>query len=195
MRNKLFKSGTPAQREEIIKKLESPDYPDIEPAFHKQQLKRALLNAAKSRERDGFRFPNPVRIAIPTVAIAVVALLAAWGAGLFSGEQTVMTPTSTLASGSQISMQAPELEIIEPMDNATFDSSYVKVQGKTYPNAVVSINDSVTISDDYGAFYAYLDLDNGFNVIQITASDESGNQSSTTIVANVDEGVQSDEIY
>jgi hypothetical protein len=198
MNNKSLGQDTPAGREELIKKLEGIDYPDIEPAFHKQQLKRALLKAAEYPARnsrlDNFRVPTLAKVMVPTITVVIIALIVVWKAGLFSGGPIGVTPASTLAGSSQMSLKAPELLIFEPMDNATFDSSFVKVLGKTYPNAVVSINDRVTISNDRGDFYADLDLDDGFNVIQITASDDSGNQSSTTIVANVDEGV-SDEVY
>lgn len=189
------------KKEELIKKLEELDYPAIEVAGHRRRLKMALLSSGFFRKQRvvkffpisnyGIELSRSRRILIPLGILIMVALGVIWRAGLSQENPArVLTTTSspTTATGEGLAVATPFLRIIEPMDNATINASLVSIHGKTEPGATVSINDGITIADAQGDFSFDVSLDDGINVINITVSNTSGGQATTTIVANSKEG-------
>lgn len=92
----------------------------------------------------------------------------------------VGTQTTEQKTVSQIS-----LEITEPQNNITVDTSSVTVRGKTIPNAVVFINDQELKADTSGGFTTSISLDEGENTIIIVANDDFGNYSEKEITVNL----------
>jgi hypothetical protein len=81
----------------------------------------------------------------------------------------VATPTS-LPDSSGLS-----LSITSPISNATVSGTQIIVKGKTAPKADVFINEAETKADASGNFQATVALDEGDNIISISANDASGN--------------------
>lgn len=81
----------------------------------------------------------------------------------------------TLSVPGRTTMQSIPLSISEPANGATVTNSQILVRGKTRANAEVFINDKDTTADDGGSFSATLTLDEGENLIIVTANDADGN--------------------
>jgi len=77
------------------------------------------------------------------------------------------------------------LQITQPIDGAQVSTSAVLVIGKTIPGAVVSvsIDDIVEIAnvDQNGNFSVTVNLEEGPNLIEVVASDQLGNEKSSSI--------------
>lgn len=67
------------------------------------------------------------------------------------------------------------LSLSNPVDKTTVKVPSVTVQGKTAPNADVSINGVSTKANALGVFSLPVQLDEGDNVIDVAANDENGN--------------------
>ena len=183
--------------EDVIKKLENLEYPEIEPASHKRRLKAVLLSSGvfhRGGDRSFLRIDSrgvelslSRSILIPAGIFILAALaLIPWVVSSYHNpdQHTAVSLSPVTAAGEN---QLP-LIINEPMDNASVTSQTITVQGTTVPGAVVSVNDEITIADEQGNFSVDLGLDTGINVISVTASDDSGGQTAATIVANLEEG-------
>ena len=78
------------------------------------------------------------------------------------------------------------LQISSPQDGVTVNSSTISVSGKTKTNADVFINDLETKADDDGVFSVNLTLEEGENIIIITAGDDEGNFDEKELTVNYD---------
>lgn len=67
------------------------------------------------------------------------------------------------------------LEIDQPKDKKTVNSSSIIVSGKTSPSADVFINEKELKADSQGNFKTTINLDEGENIIAVVASDSQGN--------------------
>jgi len=86
------------------------------------------------------------------------------------------TPTEAPAPPSE-SPQSPQLqelllELEEPQDESVVNTSPIRVTGTTIPDTQVTINGQVISVDDQGNFAAMVELEEGPNVIEITAIDQ-----------------------
>jgi len=79
------------------------------------------------------------------------------------------TPTTKTVS------QGITLEISEPKANAFYNTSSIKVSGKTSAYAEVYVNDIQTKADGMGNFSVNYNLDEGENLLTIVANDQAGN--------------------
>ena len=139
------------------------------------------------------------RTAILLIIFGILAL-SLTGVGCKEGEITPTTsptiaPTATLPATPTITplpvttpTPAPialSLTITQPLDGAQVSTSSIAVVGTTTPSAVVSVlvNDEVTIADVNlnGAFSVTVSLEEGPNFIEVIASDQQGNEKSSTI--------------
>jgi hypothetical protein len=77
------------------------------------------------------------------------------------------------------------LEVTSPADGATLNTADFVVKGQTAAGAVVIVNDQFQIADDQGNFSIPVSLENGINVIDVTASDDSGNQAEVILMVDV----------
>ena len=115
------------------------------------------------------------RIAFALTLILLLAL--ALGAIGCTKEEATPSPTPTALS----------LEITQPEDGDQVNTSSVLVSGKTNAGAVVSIsvdgNDKIEIAnvDQNGNFSATVTLEEGPNFIEAIASDQQGNEKSSSI--------------
>jgi len=115
------------------------------------------------------------RIAFALTLILLLAL--ALGAIGCTKEEATPSPTPTALS----------LEITQPEDGDQVNTSSVLVSGKTNAGAVVSIsvdgNDKIEIAnvDQNGNFSATVTLEEGPNFIEVLASDQQGNEESSSV--------------
>ena len=75
-----------------------------------------------------------------------------------------------------------KLTVNQPQDNDTVSASTVTVRGQTSPGAVVSILDEIAIADNSGGFAITVPLEEGPNLIEVFASDDTGNEVEATLV-------------
>lgn len=89
---------------------------------------------------------------------------------------TVNPPTEKgeESTASEIS-QRLTLEVYQPKDKATVNSSTITVAGKTSALADVFVNEKELKADSNGNFSTNLNLDEGENIITVIVSDEQGN--------------------
>jgi hypothetical protein len=104
---------------------------------------------------------------------------------------TIQSPTSTATpettskeTGATESNKI-SLSIISPKDGETLSSTNVVVKGKTSPNADVFVNDQSGKSDTNGNFSITIGLDEGQNVIVVSANDSVGNATERDLTVNI----------
>lgn len=86
-------------------------------------------------------------------------------------------PAPTLAvADTPTPSSAFTLTLETPHDGETLHVSPVLVIGQTSPGAVVSVNDAVTIANPQGRFSLSVPLQEGPNVLEVIASDATGEQ-------------------
>ena len=73
------------------------------------------------------------------------------------------------------------LQILSPLDEAVVNTSQVDVTGSAPAGTVVTINDEILIVGSDQQFRTTVSLDDGPNLIEIVASDESGNEMSVLL--------------
>lgn len=86
------------------------------------------------------------------------------------------------------SNKGPEIKLDSPMENQHVSGSPAKIQisGTVDPNARLVVNDRVIIVSAQGKFNTNFQLNNGDNLLIITATDAAGNQTKKelTVTAN-----------
>lgn len=127
------------------------------------------------------------------IALAIVLLVVVAGALVWSQtrqmqkkeEQAVSTqkPTPTPKIGYYgAADQQFEVKILSPANQTVVGSPQLLIRGKTKPSAEVFINDKETIADADGNFATTLTLDEGENLIIVTANDAEGNVAEEELV-------------
>jgi hypothetical protein len=103
-----------------------------------------------------------------------------------AGQPTFSAPPAAPDSASAIILASSELTVrlLAPSDGAIFDTPDILVVGETSPGVVVSVNDAVAIADAQGDFALALHLEEGTNLLEFVASNESGDQVSVTLAVS-----------
>lgn len=60
--------------------------------------------------------------------------------------------------------------------------------GRTSPEAIVSVNNEITIADTQGTFATTITLAEGPNIVEVIASDEEGNEARTSLTVTLVKG-------
>jgi hypothetical protein len=68
------------------------------------------------------------------------------------------------------------VKILSPLDNSTVNTAEVVIQGSAPVDTVLTINDEIVLVGSDQKFAAKISLDEGINVIEVLASDISGNE-------------------
>lgn len=93
--------------------------------------------------------------------------------------------TSTVAPVADLTAQAPVfLQLTAPSDldvTVPLETAQLPITGLTAPGAVVSVDGDLADVDAQGNFAASAALDEGANKIEVVASDNQGNQLTTTV--------------
>lgn len=69
------------------------------------------------------------------------------------------------------------LQVLSPHGDEVVNTPQMTVSGTTTPGAVVTVNDEILVAYPDGSFLTYVTLEEGPNLIEIVASDASGNES------------------
>ena len=101
---------------------------------------------------------------------------------------STLTPTPTATATETPIPPAEEelptelfLEIIEPINESVVSGSVILVRGLTTPDAVVSIDGQTIEVDAQGEFTVEVSLQAGPNIIELVASDLTGEQKSALL--------------
>lgn len=111
------------------------------------------------------------------------------------GEQQ-LTNTNSASGQNPVDIITPEsvnntsipLSVISPLNGSTVGDAIIIVKGRTAPNTDVSINESDIRSDSQGNYTGSISLDEGENIITVTAIDDNGNSAETEISVTYDSG-------
>lgn len=114
-----------------------------------------------------------------------------------TNDQSNITPTEAILESDLLKDTILEepieeglyLELINPPDGSNFNTPNITVSGNTEANAEVFINEKELKADLEGNFSTNLLLEEGDNIIVVTASDDEGNyaEKSLTVTYEVTE--------
>jgi hypothetical protein len=113
--------------------------------------------------------------------------------------QPVQTQTNETANNTTGEVAPPQttpvptigeisLTISSPTNGTIVKKSTLTVSGTTVPRAEVAVNETEVVADTKGNFSANITLDEGDNLIVITANDASGNLAETELTVTYDTG-------
>ncbi len=163
-------------KEEHLSALESGDWSSLpEPTFVKGFIRNysqylgldpSFLSAVYRREYDEAKYPKKPSIfeqkkrlmLTPNKLVNAVFILATL---VFVGYLTIQYLSI---------LSAPKLEVFAPSDDLTTNVPYVIVSGKTEKETTVAINGEFVPIDSEGNFSYQVKLDDGKNIIEVTAS-------------------------
>ncbi len=98
---------------------------------------------------------------------------------------TVAKPTATRTRSSSAavdpSLPALTLKVTSPSDESVVNVRSTIVTGETIPGAVVSVNGELADVDAGGKFRLNVPLEEGPNVLEIVASDDTGSERATIL--------------
>lgn len=132
--------------EDLIKKLEKVDTPEIEISSHKSMLKKTLLEWKYSRKKtEGWFFVMPQKILMPAGALIVAALI-------FFVASNLASPQYTMAEVRKIAMENPQIK------NLISEGASIKdikiIDGKAYvlisPKEVPTFMDESSLTTESG---------------------------------------------
>jgi hypothetical protein len=93
--------------------------------------------------------------------------------------QAAVPPTSGL--DQPLNSGPATVQVLSPQDGAVVNTPQVQVTGTSSPGSVVSINEVILIVGADGQFTATVPLDEGLNLIEIIASNDSGSETSVEL--------------
>ena len=108
------------------------------------------------------------------LGIFVIALI---GALLGVGCKSKSSNNNTNNNGTT----SVALEVTEPQDEITVNTSTIQVKGVTTADATVSVNGSLVDVGADGKFSTTVSLEQGPNSIEVVASDSQGNENSQVL--------------
>jgi hypothetical protein len=134
-------------------------------------------------------------VVIGIVAVAVLILVYLFITKGYSGKGTTTLPyVQTTAPGASpvasqeagtVTSDKISLTITSPKDGDALDSTNVTVKGKTSPNADVFVNDQEGKADSNGNFSISIGLDEGSDLIVVSANDSDGNAAQEELTVTI----------
>lgn len=73
------------------------------------------------------------------------------------------------------------LRVVSPQDGAMVNTPQIQVSGFASPGEVVTVNDSIIVVGADGQFQTTVSLDQGPNLIEVIASNNSGNETNVEL--------------
>lgn len=110
---------------------------------------------------------NPTEIVSPPQATAIPPVI------IQASPTAVSQSTQT---NEPVVAQPLSVHVTSPLDGDIVNTSQVDVIGSAPAGAIVSVNDDILIVGDGQQFKSTVTLDEGPNLIEIIASDDSGNE-------------------
>lgn len=99
--------------------------------------------------------------------------------------QNATTTAPTPISPQAVAAEEIPLTIFQPTKDAIMTTAQIVVRGKTKAGAEVFINDKDTTAETDGNFSTSLTLDEGENLIIVTANDAEGNMAEQELTVTV----------
>lgn len=96
-------------------------------------------------------------------------------------ESTTQTDQQVVSEPEPAIEEGLYLEVTNPVDGSSVSNPTLGLSGKTEANAEVFINESELTADSAGNFSTTITLDEGENIIVVTASDNEGNYAEKSI--------------
>ena len=123
------------------------------------------------------------KLAMVLISLVLIVLVSSVLACAGKGPTPTSTPTST--STPAPTPAALFLRVTSPEDESAVSTGNITVTGSTIPGAVVSVSvgDNTVMADvdQNGNFRAVVPLEEGPNQIVVVASDQQGNEQSSTV--------------
>lgn len=88
----------------------------------------------------------------------------------------VATSTRAASASPRSNSHALTLAVTNPVDASIVNTHTVMVAGQSLPDAVVSVNGELANMDPQGNFHLTIQLDEGPNILEVVASDDSGTE-------------------
>src|SRR4030042_5304041 len=122
---------------------------------------------------------------VTTLALLVVASCQVYGLRL-DGELASGAGSAGASAASARAVGSGELSvrILAPTDGDIFETPDILLVGEAAAGTVISVNDALTIADIQGDFAVPLHLEVGTNLLEIVASNGTGDQVSATLVVS-----------
>jgi len=119
----------------------------------------------------------PTRLPSTPTALKPTAFASSSPASLQTA--TARAPTSVPTLKSNVPTLA--LKVTTPQDESIVNAASITVAGQTIVGAVVSVNGNLVDVDASGKFQTTVQLDEGPNIIEVVASDVTGNELSAIL--------------
>jgi len=105
-----------------------------------------------------------------------------------SSSNSIVPSASVSSPGSpgDVLQSSLPLTVTEPADASTVVGTSITVKGTTSPGATVTVNDNLVTADGSGAFSTVVNLDEGLNAIDVTATDSNNHQGEVLLMVNAD---------
>jgi hypothetical protein len=97
------------------------------------------------------------------------------GASAAPATQPATQPAASAPAGGV------QLQVLSPQDGAVVNTQQITVSGMASPGAVVTVNDDILIAGADGRFEDVVTLTDGINLLEVIASDASGNEASAEL--------------
>ena len=124
-----------------------------------------------------------------SIILAILVLGLVTGCSQSTPHEPNLTPPQAIPEPSPETLPAGFfLTVTQPPDNSIIDIDKVEVRGHSTPGAVVSVNNEIAIADTRGIFAMTITLEEGPNVIEIIASDDEGNEATTSLMVTLVKG-------
>ena len=123
------------------------------------------------------------------IFLAVIVFVAFAYFAVYSKKSSVSSPNNNVPTSSggvesesgEVKVSEIGLEITSPKDSEVATKSPILVTGTTLKGADVFVNDAETKADEDGNFKVSISLDEGENEIFVTANDQDGNYTESSI--------------
>ena len=139
-------------------------------------------------------FKSPVKVLLGGLALVALLSVSLFGCATGSAPEPAPSPSPAPAPAPALAPGIPpapltagtqlKLTVTQPADNIIVDTDRIEVKGTTGPGAVVSANSEFTTADSQGNFAIVVTLDEGPNIIEVVASDASGNEANLTLTVS-----------
>lgn len=100
--------------------------------------------------------------------------------------QQVGVLSETMAVDEVLPQSPLQIVVDQPMEGQTFNENEITIIGRTAPQAVVTVNDQIIVADEKGRFEIQMVLQNGFQVIEIEASNSLGEDQITELTVDIE---------
>ena len=120
---------------------------------------------------------SPLQTTTPVPPVGAPTATVAPAAPGATGSAPAAQPSQSAAPAAPSANAGPlTLQVLSPQDGAVVSTSQVTVTGAAAPGEVVTVNDDIILVGADGAFQSDVSLSEGPNLIEVIASNDSGDE-------------------